>query len=177
MTRAEREEQRQVLERLRRDGHALAVAYRLPLQSIEPERPQVKRRYGICYSDGRIQIRLRNVRTGGLLKYSSMIDTLCHELAHLRHFDHSPRFYAFYERVLGYARRRGIYRPGTRRSCPAAWTGASSEGAASGRPLGQGTLFTTAELGPRRRPEVREREPTRSGQLELFPTDRPEGLR
>ncbi len=173
MTRAEREEQRQVLERLRRDGHALAVAYGLPLQSIEPERPQVKRRYGICYSDGRIQIRLRNVRTGGLLKYSSMIDTLCHELAHLRHFDHSPRFYAFYERVLGYARRRGIYRPGRPRSRPAR-TGASIEGAASG--AGQGTLFAPAELRPRRRPEVREPKTPGSGQLELFPTDRPEGL-
>ena len=166
MTRAEREVQRQVLLRLRRDAHVLAVAYGLPLRSIEAERPQVKRRYGICYSDGSIQIRLRNLRTGRLLKYSSMIDTLCHELAHLRHFDHSPRFYAFYERILGYARRSGIYRPGTRRG----------RAPPAPEPARQGTLFAPAELGPRRRPELRRPEPPRSGQLELFPAVRPDGV-
>jgi hypothetical protein len=71
----------------------------------------VKRRYGVCYDDGSIRIRLRHVRTRNLLKYSSLVDTLCHELAHLRHFDHGSRFELLYQRILGYARRRGIYRP------------------------------------------------------------------
>ena len=56
--------------------------------------------YGICYADGRIRIRLRHATTGRLLKESSLVDTLCHELAHLRHFDHSPRFRRFHEQVL-----------------------------------------------------------------------------
>ena len=104
-----------MLERLRADARSLADAYRLPLRSLEAERPRVKRRYGICYDDGSIRIRLRHARTGELLKYSSLIDTLCHELAHLRHFDHRRPFRLFYEKLLGYARRRRIYRPGPAR--------------------------------------------------------------
>ena len=100
-----------MLERLRADALSLATAYRLPLRSLDAERPRVKRRYGICYDDGSIRIRLRHVRTGQLLKYSALVDTLCHELAHLRHFDHGRRFSAFYDKLLAYARRRGIYRP------------------------------------------------------------------
>ncbi len=103
-----------MLERLRADARTLAAAYRLPLRSLDAERPQVKRRYGICYDDGSIRIRLRHLRTGQLLKHSSLVDTLCHELAHLRHFDHGWRFHALYEKVLAYARRKGIYRPGPR---------------------------------------------------------------
>lgn len=113
MTKAEREEQRRVLLGLCRDARTLATAFQLPLRSVEAERPQVKRRYGICYDDGSIRIRLRHVRTRQLLKYSALIDTLCHELAHLEHFHHGPRFRALYLDILGYARRRGIYRPAT----------------------------------------------------------------
>ncbi len=101
-----------MLERLRADALTLAAAYRLPLHSLDAERPQVRRRYGICYDDGTIRIRLRHARTAQLLKYSSLVDTLCHELAHLRYFDHGRRFTAFYEKLLAYARRKGIYRPG-----------------------------------------------------------------
>jgi hypothetical protein len=111
MTASEREEQARVLERLRRDARYLARRFGLELLSVDAERRQVKRRYGICYDDGSIKIRLHHARTGRLLKYSALVDTLCHELAHLKHFDHSPRFYAFYQRVLGYARRSGLYRP------------------------------------------------------------------
>ena len=49
--------------------------------------------------------------TGKPLKYSSLVNTLCHELAHLRHFDHGPRFKAFYFEILDFARESGIYRP------------------------------------------------------------------
>ena len=50
--------------------------------------------------------------TGKALKYSSLINTVCHELAHLRHFNHGPRFKAFYFQILDHARREGISRPG-----------------------------------------------------------------
>ena len=72
----------------------------------------MKSRYGICYSDGQIRIRLRHATTGRSLKYSSLVNTLCHELAHLRHFNHGDRFKAFYFQLLEYARAEGIYRPG-----------------------------------------------------------------
>ena len=98
--------------KLRAMAVALTAQFRLRPASIDAEAEGVVRHYGICYADGRIRIRLRHATTGRLLKESSLVDTLCHELAHLRHFDHSPRFRAFYERVLADARRRGWYRPG-----------------------------------------------------------------
>lgn len=133
MTRAEREEQKAVLERLRRDARLLAERFRLPLRGLDAESPRVKRRYGICYDDGTIKIRMRHVRSGELLKYSGLIDTLCHELAHLRHFDHGQRFQALHRQILEYARRNGIYRPSAR--------GAT----AAQRPLAQRPLPALAE--------------------------------
>ncbi len=115
MTALDRVEQHRVLANLRRDAAVLAGRFALPLRSLEPERPQVRRRYGICYADGRIRIRLRHVSTRELLKYSSLVDTLCHELAHLRHMNHGLRFQAFYRRLLEQARRLGIYAPAPRR--------------------------------------------------------------
>ncbi len=100
------------IERLRRHAALLASSFDLPLLSIEPESERVKRRYGICYADGRIRIRLHQLRGTDVLKYSVMVDTLCHELAHLRHFNHGRRFWQLYRRILAYAGRQGIYRPG-----------------------------------------------------------------
>ena len=97
--------------RLNRDAFAIALRFGLRYRVIEPERPQVKRRYGVCYADGTIRIRLAHARTGEPLRYSSLVATLCHELAHLQHFDHGPRFRAFNERLLAWARGQGIYRP------------------------------------------------------------------
>ena len=119
LTQREREEQRGLLERLRYDAQRLAAEFRLPLRALEAERPQVRRRYGICYADGSIRIRLRHAKTRRLLRYSALIDTLCHELAHLEHFNHGPRFRALYRQILERARLRGIYRP-KRRSHPLA---------------------------------------------------------
>ena len=104
--------------RLRRHADLLARAFDLPLRSVDAESPRVRRRYGICFADGRIRIRLHQVRTPELLKYSVMVDTLCHELAHLRHLNHGQRFWRLYRRILAYARRQGIYRPGPEPSAP-----------------------------------------------------------
>lgn len=105
-------ENQQLVRKLNRDGFRIAQQFGLQYRCIEAERANVKNRYGICYSDGTIRIRLRHVTTRKPLKYSSLIDTLCHELAHLRHFDHSQRFHRFYDEVLAFARRQGIYAPG-----------------------------------------------------------------
>lgn len=72
----------------------------------------MKRRYGVCFSDGSIRIRLKHAESGRPLKYSSLVSTLCHELAHLRHFHHGPSFRAFYLEILAFARRSAIYQPG-----------------------------------------------------------------
>lgn len=107
---------------LRGDADRICAYFGLAYRSLEPERASVKRRYGICYSDGSIQIRLNHVKTRRPLKYSSLISTLCHELAHLRYFDHSRQFQAFYQEILAWARRQGIYVPGTRATAPPAGT-------------------------------------------------------
>jgi predicted metal-dependent hydrolase len=101
----------ELMARLNRDATVIAARFGLRYRAIEPERPQVRRRYGVCYRDGTIRIRLFHVVTGEPLLYSSLVATLCHELAHLRHFDHSPRFRSFNLQVLEWARQSGIYRP------------------------------------------------------------------
>jgi len=101
-----------LITRLNRDGAAIAHRFGLRYTAIEAERANVKRRYGVCFDDGTIRIRLAHATTGRPLKYSSLVDTLCHELAHLRHFDHGARFKRFYLALLAWARRVGIYRPG-----------------------------------------------------------------
>ena len=100
------------MDRLRAQAADLAQAFGLRFATIDRERDGINAHYGICYSDGRIRIRLRHAVTDRMLKESSLVDTLCHELAHLRHFDHSPRFRRFYLKILDTARARGYYRPG-----------------------------------------------------------------
>src|SRR5262245_56749486 len=103
---------RVLIESLKRDAERVAHHFGLRYKSIDAERANVTRRYGVCFSDGTIRIRLRHAVTGRPLKYSSLVNTLCHELAHLRHFNHGPRFKALYFEVLDFARANGIYRPG-----------------------------------------------------------------
>ncbi len=107
-----RQDDRATIDRLRAQAAELSQAFGLRPARIDRERDGVNAHYGICYADGTIRIRLRHAVTGRLLKESSLVDTLCHELAHLRHFDHSPRFRNFYVRILAAARERGYYRPG-----------------------------------------------------------------
>jgi Protein of unknown function DUF45 len=102
---------RALLARLERDALHLCSRFGLRYRVLEAERANVKRRYGVCFSDGTIRIRLRHAATARPLKYSSLVNTLCHELAHLRHFNHGPQFQGFYARILECARRDGIYRP------------------------------------------------------------------
>ena len=108
----------ELIARLEQDAQRIVRVFGLRYRAIEPERPHVRRRLGVCYADGTIRIRLFHARTGAPLKYSSLVDTLCHELAHLRHFNHGRRFQALYRRILEHARRAGIYRPGSERETP-----------------------------------------------------------
>ena len=112
----DREVSRSLIARLNRDAQQIAWRFGLSYRSIEPERANVKSRYGICYEDGVIKIRLRHAVTGRPLRYSSLVSTLCHELAHLRYFNHGVRFRVFNMELLEFAREQGIYRPGRRGS-------------------------------------------------------------
>jgi predicted metal-dependent hydrolase len=114
----DRENTHQLIDRLSVDAGRIAAPFGLRYKSLAAERANVKNRYGVCFSDGEIRIRLRHVTTGRPLKYSSLVNTLCHELAHLRYFNHGLRFRALYSKLLEYARAQGIYRPRDVRACP-----------------------------------------------------------
>ena len=103
---------RDLIERLNRDAEQISRQFGLQYKSVTAERANVTSRYGSCCEDGEIKIRLRHAVTGKPLKYSSLVNTLCHELAHLRHFHHGARFKAFYLQILEFARAQQIYRPG-----------------------------------------------------------------
>ncbi len=152
---------KELMARLERDAQRICARFRLKYLVLEPERANVKRRYGVCFSDGTIRIRLVHVTTKKPLKYSSLVNTLCHELAHLRYFNHGPRFQAFYGQILEWARRESIYTPGPDRTAKG--------------PVVQGTR--TRDAAPRRTvgpvllkpPESAQRpKPNPTGQLELF---------
>jgi predicted metal-dependent hydrolase len=109
---AREEENRRTMAHLRSIAEDLARHFGLRYAAIERERDGETRHFGICYENGVIRIRLRHATSDRLLKESALVDTVCHELAHLRHLDHSLRFRRLYLRILGEARRRGHYRPG-----------------------------------------------------------------
>ena len=102
----------------------------LRYRAIQAERAGTKRRYGACFEDGTIKIRLINVVSGEPLRYESLMDTLCHELAHLKYWHHGPGFQRFHRRLLAYAREQRLYEPG------GAEPGAGSRPSRSGRPAG-----------------------------------------
>ena len=147
----DRDSSRSLIARLNRDAEQIAWRFGLSYQSIEPERANVKTRYGICYEDGVIKIRLRHAVTRQPLRYSSLVSTLCHELAHLRHFNHGVRFRVFNIELLEFAREQGIYRPSRR--------GSNSEGAPAQR-----AVFPAKASAAGGRARVKDR----SVQLSLF---------
>jgi hypothetical protein len=106
-----RNQSRELTARLNRDAERIAAYFGLRYRCIEAEHANVKRRYGVCYSDGTIRIRLRHATSGKPLKYSSLVNTLCHELAHLQHFNHGLRFREFYGQILEWSRAERIYQP------------------------------------------------------------------
>lgn len=111
-----REECDGLVERLGADARRIAERFSLPPFALDADRPNATERYGQCDTEGRITVRLVHARTGRPLRYSALIDTVIHELAHLRYMNHGPRWEALYHGMLEWARSEGIYEP---RSCAA----------------------------------------------------------
>ena len=64
-----------------------------PLPSLSLSRAQ--RRWGSCAHSGAIRINWRLIMANDNVRRS----VVAHEVAHLTHFDHSPRFYALLDRI------------------------------------------------------------------------------
>lgn len=141
----DRQIRNELMARLEADAQRICAPFGLQYRVLEPERANVRRRYGVCFSDGTIRIRLRHVRTSRPRKDSSLVNTLCHELAHLRHFNHGVRFQRFHAQLLEGSRHEGIYRPGP--------TPSEADARETAR---------SRSLAPR------SRRPAETGQLELF---------
>lgn len=103
--------EKKLLARIRKDGRKIAKRFKLRYLSISTESSRVRSRFGSCDEDKVIRIRLYNLSDGRFLKYPGLIHTLCHELAHLRFMDHRNNFKQLHQRLLEWARNRGIYRP------------------------------------------------------------------
>lgn len=114
----DRRQKKILMARIEADAQRIARHFGLEYRAIEAERANVTSRFGVCYSDATIRIRLRHATTGRPLKYSSLVATLCHELGHLKYFNHGKRFQLFSRRILEWCRREGIYRPGARGEKP-----------------------------------------------------------
>jgi predicted metal-dependent hydrolase len=142
----DRETSRKLIARLNRDGKQIARQFGLRYKSITAERANVKNRYGSCFEDGAIKIRLRHLVTKKPLKYSSLVNTLCHELAHLRYFHHGERFKAFYWQILEYARQQRIYQPTRPGARPVPWPRAVAQPATAPRPTAPETAKPRAPV-------------------------------
>jgi hypothetical protein len=152
MTRFRRQDE-QLLQRLRADCIPIANAFGLCWTSLRRTRSDAKL-YGCCDSEGNIRIRLRSRRTGEFLSYSSLIATVCHELAHLRFMDHGPEFQQLSRAILRWARQQQIY-------APAPSARASASGPANARWAASARRQTKRATHKRTRSKQR--------QLDLFP--------
>jgi len=53
---------------------------------------------GYCYPDGTLEIRL--LVDGCYIDHLEVLDTLCHEMAHLKYFNHGRKFRKLYKKLL-----------------------------------------------------------------------------
>ena len=101
----------QLLARIRRDAKRISKRFKLRYLDVTTEPPDVRDRYGSCDGERVIRIRLHKLKDGRFMKYWNLINTLCHEMAHLRHMDHSKHFKELNQQILAWARTTRIYDP------------------------------------------------------------------
>lgn len=70
--------------------------------------PAYKDFYGDCSNDGRIRVQLRQ-GDEALLPYQ-ILDTMAHELAHLKHNNHKSAWFRLHIRILTLMEQEGVYK-------------------------------------------------------------------
>lgn len=91
--------------RLRDLDALLTHAFRLPKHKLSFE-PFMKD-HGQCYDDGHINVRVINRKGTHFLAWKTVVDTLCHELAHLVHWEHKSAHTRFKSALHVWAQRNG----------------------------------------------------------------------
>jgi predicted metal-dependent hydrolase len=92
-----------------------ADKFQLPLVSIKPlERKNCARYFGRCSTGGKIRVRVRDARKdGGGWKGRDepyqIIDTMAHELAHLRTVEHTEEWFNLHTQILWAMRDDGVF--------------------------------------------------------------------
>jgi hypothetical protein len=102
-----------VFKRIRRLARRMSQAFKVPYTAIRAE-PQGSKYFGTCYEGGVIHIRIRNLSNGNLLQWSTIVDTLCHELAHAacfkqKDYAHSEEFARLHRAMLVWYSRQPTY--------------------------------------------------------------------
>ncbi len=86
---------RQAVDQLEAESRAMAAQHGLPLTTVGVGDPAS--RWGSCSSTGAIRYSWRLILAPDFVLKA----TVAHELAHLKHMDHSPRFHGFMAELLG----------------------------------------------------------------------------
>lgn len=91
----------------RKTAFGYAARFRLRLKVVKPLAAH-KEFYGDCSSDGHIRIQLRRGKVA-LFPYQ-IIDTLAHELAHLRYLGHKSDWFRLHVRILAEMEQDGVFK-------------------------------------------------------------------
>jgi predicted metal-dependent hydrolase len=79
------------LRKIKKIAYMLAIDFDLPLRSVEILSNEYEH-MGECDDAKNIKIRTHYWKRNRKLSEACILDTICHELAHLQHFDHSHDF-------------------------------------------------------------------------------------
>ena len=77
-----------------------AVLFGLELRKVKPlKKKHGKKMYGYCTEKGTVAI---GIRAPGGKRYCAyrIMETIAHELAHVKHWNHKPEWFALYGQIL-----------------------------------------------------------------------------
>lgn len=105
---------RMTLARIARDVEPICKRFKLRYGKLGASID--KSLYGFNRESGKmIRIRLHDLRTGRLRKYSALISTMLHELCHCRYQTHCKSFYKLLNNMMEYAKQIDVYQPNRKR--------------------------------------------------------------
>lgn len=93
-----------ILDELKTYARLIAKKYDLKFKKIKLI--NVSKRYeGWCTADGYIGIAVIDPDVDEYFDHDRIIDTLCHEMAHLKHHNHGDNWKALFKQILRYCRK------------------------------------------------------------------------